>query len=225
MSEKNANFSASYMLEYLAQSGARCPITKLDDLSNPEVLLTAFKHRAAFLVDKAVHCIDVEQRSWNDMLVDIYRISRAHCQLMMVSNFFKAVFGPSDLDDTNKRVLQRVALLFALSTMEQDMADFLTSGYLSPDQSLLVRERTILALKEMRPDAVALVDAFGLPDYLMHSALGSYDGRAYERMTEMAEQEPLNQTKVADGYEEYIRPLVYAGKDNWKIGKDGIARL
>ncbi|KAG2226002.1 hypothetical protein INT45_002468 [Circinella minor] len=225
VSEKNANFSASYMMEYLSNPKARCPITQASDLSNPEILLATFKYRAAFLISKAVHNIDVEQKTWNDMLVDIYRISRAHCQLVLVSNFIKAVFGSNAPASNENSVLQKVAILFAVSTLEQEMADFLTSGYVSPEQSLLVKERSIQLLKELRPDVVALVDAFGFPDYLLQSSLGAQDGDVYTRITRAAELEPLNQKKVADGYEEYIKPFVHGGQGKWKIGKDGIARL
>lgn len=217
-------FSSSYMQEYLGQPTAKCPASQPSDWTNPEVLLSTFKYRVAFLVDKAVQAIDVHQQTWNDMLVEVYRISRAHCQLLLVANFFGAVFG-KDKQSNEDKVLQRLAILFALSTLESEMADVLTCGYVSPDQALLVKKQTIAALKEIRPDAVALVDVFGYPDYLMQSALGDKDGRAYERMTEMAELEPLNQTTVADGYEEYIRPLVHAGQGAWKVGKDGAARL
>lgn len=223
VSEKHANFSARYMIEYISNPNARCSVTTSSELKNPEVLLSAFKHRVASMVEKVVRAIDVEQKTWNDMLVEVYRISRAHCQLMLASNFISAVFG--NAANSTTAVLQRVAILFCVSTMEQELADFLTSGYLSAEQALLVKEANIAALKDIRPEAVALVDAFGLPDYLMQSALGDQDGRAYERMTEMAELEPLNQTRVADGYQEYIKPLVHAGKSRWNVGSDGIARL
>eukprot|EP00976_Prorocentrum_cordatum_P114210 1195817-Prorocentrum_minimum.AAC.3 len=36
-------------------------------------------------------------------------------------------------------------------------------------------------LSELRPDAVALVDAFGLDDYFLNSALGAADGDVYAR--------------------------------------------
>ncbi|KAL0088744.1 acyl-CoA dehydrogenase/oxidase C-terminal [Phycomyces blakesleeanus] len=226
VSKTETNFSTSYLEEYLANPGARCPV--LDGPFNPETLLSAFKFRSAFLVERAVYSLDQEHCTWNEMLVDIYRISRAHCQLVMVSNFLGAVFGgpPDDTADLiNQSVMQKVALLFCLSTMEQEVADFLTSGYLSPSQSLLVRQQTIKTLKDIRPEAVALVDAFALPDYLLNSALGENEGRVYERMAEMTEKEPLNRSEVIDGYEEFILPLVHAGKSKWKIGKDAIARL
>ncbi|KAL7317676.1 hypothetical protein PS15m_003998 [Mucor circinelloides] len=226
INDKNATFSSQYISEYLSNPQARCPFTSVQDLNNPEALLSAFKFRAAFLVEKAVYAIDIEQTTWNDMLVEIYRISRAHCQLLMVSNFVKAVFSDSVMAKSDiGKALQRVAILFCLSTLEQEAADFLTSGYLSPDQALMIKQHTIAVLKSIRPDAVALIDAFGFPDYLLNSALGENDGDVYEKMTAMAEKEPLNQSKVADGYEEYIRPLIHSGKSAWKIDQKGVARL
>lgn len=178
------------------------------------------------MVEQAVKSIDEDQRTWNDMLVEIYRISRAHCQLIMVSNFFAGVYGDESSYDKNvAAVLKKVALLYALSTLEQEIADVLTSGYVSPPQSMLLKKQVIACLKDIRPDAVALVDSFDFPDYLLNSALGEKDGKVYERLTEMAEKEPLNHTSVVDGYEEYYRPLIHSGKSNWEIDSNGVAYL
>lgn len=73
-----------------------------------------------------------------------------------------------------------------------------------------MKRKVIELLAVIRPDAVALVDAFALPDYYLNSALGRYDGNVYEAMTKMAEKEPLNHTVVVDGYEECIKPFVHA---------------
>lgn len=60
--------------------------------------------------------------------------------------------------------------------MDQEAAEFLSSGYLSPKQAELVRSRVHALLAELRPQAVPLVDAWGIPDYQLNSALGRYDG-------------------------------------------------
>ncbi|KAG1057147.1 hypothetical protein G6F43_001010 [Rhizopus delemar] len=222
----NSSFSAQYLAEYISSPQARCPFVHIDNLNNPESLLNAFKFRSAFLIDKVVYALDTEKMSWNDMLIEIYRISRAHCQLLLVSNFILAAFDKSDsLKPGIAHALQQVAILFCISTLEQESADFLTCGYLSPEQVLMIKRHLVCILKSIRPNAVALVDAFGLPDYMLNSALGENDGYVYEKMTAMAELEPLNQAKVVDGYEDFIRPLIHNGKHNWRIGKDGVARL
>ena len=65
-------------------------------------------------------------------------------------------------------------------------------------------------LAAMRPNAVALVDAFDIPDLQLKSALGRYDGllgpawltashvpgNVYEAMHEAAQREPLNKSHV-----------------------------
>lgn len=213
------------MVDYLAQPKAQCPVKEAGDFTNPETILTIFKYRVAFMVEQAVHGLDVEKRTWNDMLVEIYRISRAHCQLIMVSNFFQGVFSADNQNKVMGVALGDVALLYALSTLEQEVADVLTSGYVTPAQALLLKQQVIATLKKVRPNAVGLVDAFDFPDYLMNSALGESQGKVYERLTEMAEREPLNHTSVVDGYEDYYRPLIHSGKQNWELDSNGVAHL
>ncbi|KAI8099421.1 uncharacterized protein BX664DRAFT_289521 [Halteromyces radiatus] len=214
------NFSVQYLTEYLGQRQSQCSVVEADDFTNPETLLMIFKYRVAFMVEQAVQGLDVEHRSWNDMLVEIYRISRAHCQLIMVSNFFQGVFD----DPVFRDILGDLAILYGLTTLEQEVADVLTSGYMTPAQSLLLKQQVITMLKKVRPNAVGLVDAFAFPDYLLNSALGEAQGKVYERLTEMAEAEPLNHQSVVDGYDDYYRPLIHAGKRNWTF-IDGVAKL
>lgn len=46
-------------------------------------------------------------------------------------------------------------------------------------QAQMVREAQAGLLRDIRPNAVALVDGFGFEDYLLHSALGRRDGDVY----------------------------------------------
>ena len=51
-------------------------------------------------------------------------------------------------------------------------------------------------MSEIRPDAVALVDAFDVHDFILRSSLGKYDGNVYESLMEFAQKSPLNKTQV-----------------------------
>ncbi|KAF5176553.1 Peroxisomal acyl-coenzyme a oxidase [Thalictrum thalictroides] len=57
---------------------------------------------------------------------------------------------------------------------------------------------------QLRPNAVALVDAFNYTDHYLGSVLGHYDGNAYEE----ASKDPLNNSVVPDTYREYIYPML-----------------
>jgi acyl-CoA oxidase len=51
--------------------------------------------------------------------------------------------------------------------------------------ALRQQHRTLLAA--LRPEAVALVDAFGWEDYALNSALGREDGDVYRALLDMAQ--------------------------------------
>lgn len=88
--------------------------------------------------------------------------------------------------------MEQLFRLFALHTISQEGAEFFASGYLSTRQFELVKQEVMTLLAEIRPNAVALVDAFKFPDYLLNSSLGRYDGKVYEDMTDRASREPIN---------------------------------
>lgn len=69
-------------------------------------------------------------------------------------------------------VLQRLLALFGLTALLKDMGDLLEDDYASRQQASLIRQQQYALLRELRPDAVALVDSFGFEDYLLNSSLG-----------------------------------------------------
>ncbi|RKP08017.1 acyl-CoA dehydrogenase/oxidase [Thamnocephalis sphaerospora] len=199
VSEKQSvqNQTSAYLRAYLvskhgAGAAPAWPVNTPEDLLRPELLVLAFAHRAARLVERAAQRLGPEGNSWNDSLVEVHRASEAHCQLLLVRNFVD-VATRSSVPEGLRAPLNALCALFALTTLEKvGFVDLFEDGYLSSQQADWVRSRIHQLLGEIRPNAVALVDAFALPDYLLHSALGRSDGRVYESMTEMAEREPAN---------------------------------
>lgn len=60
----------------------------------------------------------------------------------------------------------------------------------------------------MRPNAIALVDAFNYTDHYLGSILGRYDGNVYPKLYEAAWEDPLNDSDVADGFHQYVQPIL-----------------
>lgn len=65
-------------------------------------------------------------------------------------------------------------------------------------------------LSEIRPNAVGIVDGFDICDEILSSALGSYDGRVYERLFEEASKSPLNKEPVNVSFHKYLKPFLKA---------------
>lgn len=74
---------------------------------------------------------------------------------------------------------------------------FSQAGLLTVPQMLQISARVKELLSQLRPNAVALVDAFDFHDKKLNSVLGRYDGNVYENMFEWARNAPLNTTEVS----------------------------
>ena len=61
----------------------------------------------------------------------------------------------------------------------------------------MIMNKLLALFAEIRPNAVALVDAFDYPDKILQSCLGRYDGRVYEALWEYCQQSPLNEKEVS----------------------------
>uniref|UniRef100_A0A8C7NYZ7 Acyl-coenzyme A oxidase n=1 Tax=Oncorhynchus mykiss TaxID=8022 RepID=A0A8C7NYZ7_ONCMY len=130
---------------------------------------------------------------------------QAHCHYVVVK-LFAAKLG--EIGDTGVHsVLSTLALLYALQGIQQNSGDFLQTGLLSVPQLSQVSQRLKELLAQLRPNAVALVDAFDYCDEMLNSVLGRYDGNVYEHMFEWARRSPLNKTEVHESYHKYLKPL------------------
>lgn len=172
-----------------------------DVLSKDEDIVAAFAWRSAFLTFEALKHRDGDKQAWNDLLVDFYRLSRAHSQYMVVKNFYETLNSSSttsDLDPDTLTLMHKLFRLYALHTLEQEASEFYTSSAVTVRQIMLARTHAVMALlKEIRPHAVRLVDSWDFPDWQLDSSLGRYDGKVYEDMFFRAsEQNPLNGVTV-----------------------------
>ncbi|KAF9167312.1 acyl-coenzyme A oxidase [Actinomortierella ambigua] len=192
-----------------------CSVAQDQDWLSWEVQLAAFEHRAARLaIELADNVEGTADGNWSDHNIECYRISHAHAQYILVLWFGQAIRDATAASADEKvegptgQVLWKLSHLHALHTIQTHLADFVEDGYLSPGQCQSLRRQVKALVASLADNAVALVDAFDHPDFVLNSALGAQDGDAYKRLWDAAQSEPLNQRKVCDGYEEYIRPLL-----------------
>ena len=67
---------------------------------------------------------------------------------------------------------------------------------MSPYHISLAHSLLYSLLDDIRREAVPLVDAFDVPDEILNSALGRYDGDVYRHLYEWAQRAPRNRKKV-----------------------------
>lgn len=71
-----------------------------------------------------------------------------------------------------------------------------------------MQQRLELCMTKIRPNAVSIVDGFDIPDKILCSALGAYDGNVYERIFAEAQKSPLNQEPVNKSFHLYLKPFM-----------------
>uniref|UniRef100_A0A8C7Q565 Acyl-coenzyme A oxidase n=1 Tax=Oncorhynchus mykiss TaxID=8022 RepID=A0A8C7Q565_ONCMY len=202
--QASAGHQLSGIVSYLNESecrlqpqsvSSRPTVVNVNDLAS---LVEAYKLRAAKLVEMAAKSIQQElqkrvsqEDAWNNSAIDLVRASDAHCHYVVVK-LFAAKLG--EIGDTGVHsVLSTLALLYALQGIQQHSGDFLQVTTTMATVSQRLKE----LLAQLRPNAVALVDAFDYRDEMLNSVLGRYDGNVYEHMFEWARRSPLNKTEVS----------------------------
>uniref|UniRef100_A0A8C0JW49 Peroxisomal acyl-coenzyme A oxidase 1 n=1 Tax=Canis lupus dingo TaxID=286419 RepID=A0A8C0JW49_CANLU len=171
------------------------------DIDSPDSLTEAYKLRAARLVEIAAKNLQNEvirreskEVAWNLTSVDLVRASEAHCHYVVVKLFSEKLLKIQD--KSIHTVLRNLCLLYCLYGISQKAGDFLQGSIMTESQITQVNQRIKELLTAVRPDAVALVDAFDFKDVTLGSVLGRYDGNVYEHLFEWAKKSPLNKAEV-----------------------------
>ncbi|MBA0714393.1 hypothetical protein Golax_013367 [Gossypium laxum] len=194
--------------EHLLQ--CRCEVERAEDWLKPNVILEAFEARAArmsVICAKNLNNFPNQEEGFAQLATDLAEAAVAHVQLIIVSKFIEKL----QQDIPGKGVKRQLEILFnvyALSLLHKHLGDFVASGCITPKQGALANEQLRLLYSQVRPNAIALVDAFNYTDHYLGSVLGRYDGNVYPKLYEEAWKDPLNETVVPDGYHEYIRPIL-----------------
>lgn len=208
-----AKYLEMYSSDYLAKD--KCSVSKREDWLDPKVQMNALYHRSARWVwiialnilrdsPKGTHPAQV----WNNNLVEVQRSSQAHCFTIVSKKFIDKVELIQRSNPQLAEIMKSLCDLFNLYILEKDIGEITEDGYVSANQAQLLREEMKELLQKIRIDAVPLVDAFDIPDEILCSALGRYDGQAYQSMYDWAQKEPLNQNTVNDAFEKKILPII-----------------
>ncbi|KAL2233012.1 peroxisomal acyl-coenzyme A oxidase 1 [Sesamum indicum] len=195
-------------IEHLMQ--CRCNVKQAEDWLNCDQVMEAFEARAARMSVSCARNLSKyanPEEGFAELSADLVEAAVAHCQLIVVSKFIDKL--QQDIPGEGvKRQLEVLCGIYYLYLLHKHQGDFLATSYLNPKQAALANDQLRALYSQVRPNAIALVDAFNYTDHFLGSILGRYDGNVYPKLYEAAWKDPLNETVVPDGYNEYMRPLL-----------------
>lgn len=89
-------------------------------------------------------------------------VARAHLERVMLEAFIAAIEACDDPDV--RAVLERLCTLYALASINDDRAWFTEHNRISTGRAKAIGAQINALCAELRPDALALVDGFGVPE-------------------------------------------------------------
>jgi len=207
--------NAKYMLPISKQQYLTVTVARPEDLRATANQLNAFANRAGYLIAQVVKRVETQVAAGQSFTAAFqavqwlgFRAARAHCMYTILVNFVNLTEQARQTDPELYPVLKPLCDLFALYNTERDLGEFLEASQYSPIQSGWIHEQVEALLREVRPNAVALVDAFNHSDRDLNSALGRHDGNVYEALFNWTKRDPLNKTDVIGSYQDVIRPII-----------------
>jgi len=142
-------------------------------------------------------------QAFNRSAISMVTMARTHGYLNIVTKFKETVKDLSEHDSRCAEVMTQLAAFFAITNIldGQQWAGLLDFEEVSQAEMACVELCT-----KLRPNAVALVDAFDFPDRVLNSDLGRYDGNVYEALYDFARTSDMNARETFEGYKEFLRP-------------------
>ncbi|KAI8368506.1 acyl-CoA dehydrogenase/oxidase C-terminal [Blakeslea trispora] len=130
--------------------------------------------------------------------------AKLHSYAYLLNRFTDAVFklkeGPL------RTVLMQVCLLYGYYSIEENAGAFLLYGYFTPSQMQRARQELDRLCELVRCQAIPLVDAFNLTDYMINSPLGRADGNVYVHYFNQVKQS--NPQGPHPYFDRLIKPLI-----------------
>lgn len=170
--------------------------SSIQELLSVDTLLEWFRYRAVVQVKLTKQSLDAQIRAgstfneaWKSLTLRAIYTGQSYVLYFMLSKFSEVI--KSCEDQACQLVLQRLCVLFALS----DMIDGRQwHGLFDITMATFVEEACSSVCAELRPDAIALVDAWDYTDAALGSTIGARDGNIYERQYIAALESEVNQS-------------------------------
>eukprot|EP01118_Nematostelium_gracile_P018160 TRINITY_DN7990_c0_g2_i1.p1 TRINITY_DN7990_c0_g2~~TRINITY_DN7990_c0_g2_i1.p1 ORF type:complete len:206 (-),score=61.98 TRINITY_DN7990_c0_g2_i1:38-565(-) len=146
-----------------------------------------------------------KDEAWNECMVDLVKSAKVHCDYFVVQCFYDAIEEVKDV--SLRKVLTDLFLLHSAVTLESYSPVLLEAKSLTYQDISNLQEKIRTLLKTLRKDAVCLVDSFNIPDFVLNTPLGRYDGQIYSNYLAMVKKAP-NAIGRPAYWEKVIQPMV-----------------
>lgn len=191
-------------------------IERVEDAMDPENIRKIFLYHSCESVKRAATKLTTvisegvnPKEAWDTRAgLDLTESSIAHCYFWIFEAFQTRIYA-SGQNERVRNVLIRLLLLYGIDKILLRAHRYLQSKTITSDTIKILHEAKELLLKQIRPDALTIVEAFEYSDNTLHSAIGGAHEKPYETLMDWVKNK-----------NEVNRPEVLAGIiEEWKEAK------
>ncbi|XP_074028511.1 peroxisomal acyl-coenzyme A oxidase 3 [Leptinotarsa decemlineata] len=162
----------------------------IDETCQPDTIISTYQWLVCYLLKSTANKLDDEIKSGKDLFTaknDTQVFYAKNLSIAFIQHFFlqRMLVTISKAEDPAiKNVLTKLFSLFGLWALEKYHLPTLYKGefVVGPMASSLIQDSILKLCLDLKNDAVALIDAIAVPDFILNSILGSSDGMVYKRL-------------------------------------------
>lgn len=164
--------------------------TTMEQCLDSAVPLAAYKWLVCFLLDQSQRRLEQQRAAGMDEFEarnssQVYycrSLALAYIEHNCLQRFHDLTKDP-DTPAGLRPVLSKLCALYGLWSLSNHMTTLYQGNYLSGGEPTELVQKAILTLcSQLKDDAVALVDVFAPPDFILHSPIGNADGQLYKNL-------------------------------------------
>ncbi|KAJ6641355.1 putative peroxisomal acyl-coenzyme A oxidase 1 [Pseudolycoriella hygida] len=181
--------------------------------SSLEGILTAFETTTAGRLALALKHLQQKMKTYtveeaiNLTGNELVKVAELHCHVFLLRTAV-ASFNPAikSASPALSKVLSDILELYFVHLAVRSLGLLFQFNDLTPDDIEGLENRLEECLVKLRNNAIGIVDGFDIPDIVLQSTLGAYDGNYEERLLADAKKSPFNQEDVNKSFHLYIKP-------------------
>ncbi|KFV09284.1 Peroxisomal acyl-coenzyme A oxidase 3, partial [Pterocles gutturalis] len=210
----------NFLQDYHHILGRKFTSISVEDCMDSSVPLAAYKWLVCYLLQESDLKLSKEKQSGRGDFEARNNCQVYYCRSLAIAFIEQTVLQryhdythDPNIPSTLQPVLKNLSALYGLWSLSKHLAVLYQGGYASGEQAGRFIQNAVLELcYRLKDDAVALVDVFAPPDFILNSPIGKANGELYKNMW----------TEVLQGSKALNRPSWWA---EFCINKPVIGRL
>ncbi|KAM7365948.1 hypothetical protein PAMP_015424 [Pampus punctatissimus] len=170
--------------------GSKFIATTMEECMDSAVPLAAYKWLVCFLLEESQKRLEQQRASGKDEFEARNNSQVYYCRSLAIAYIehnclqrFHELTTDQDTPAGLRPVLSKLCALYGLWSLSNHMATLYQGNYLNGRKPAEWFQMAILTLcSQLKDDAVALVDVFAPPDFILNSPIGNADGQIYKNL-------------------------------------------